>query len=330
MSVSLKKESTGQFVDIFAYLTWGVAGLVILAMLASTFMLKNLVSTTVNIETEDSEEIKNIALKPGLLGALRIDVRAIIRTNHWVTYEIQVLDAQGNIIGSAIKQAWKESGTWYEDGESGTWSEKDLMAGLDIKAKKEESITIAIKVLEYGNISGQELDLPVSFRVEVLNGVIDSRYLQAGLFATIVLAIIAVYAVPTTGNKVIRKKIADSDPSERAIVGGADNLVRVKVKTRGDKTCPYSLAIKLIINNQYGEQVYQKIFHTQVSYKTHDGKIYAATAVVEKFFVIKPRTSYNFKAEVLPDAPIDWTILTVREHSKTRVPTEVIYLTCSN
>ncbi|CDN14057.1 hypothetical protein RintRC_4826 [Richelia intracellularis] len=38
---------------------------------------------------------------------MRVDVEARISNNQWVTYEIQLLDKQGKLIASGVKQAWR-------------------------------------------------------------------------------------------------------------------------------------------------------------------------------------------------------------------------------
>ncbi|MFW6359467.1 MAG: hypothetical protein ACOC0N_09700 [Chroococcales cyanobacterium] len=329
MTVTLKTQSTNRFLDPFPYVAFGGTVLLFLALIVAFFLPKTLVSTTVNVEPEDSQIIEDIRLTPQPVGALRIDVQSQILRNQWVTYEIQILDSEGEVLASAIKQAWKESGTWYEDGESGTWYEEDIGGGLDVQAKREETISIAIAVLEYGETSGRELDLVVPFRVTVKNGVVDTRYLFAGMVGTIALGIVAWIAVPLTGEKAIAKTINDSDPSDRATVGGSDKLVRVTVNVKADETTPRELHIRLSINNSYGEQVYSQSFPIQVNYKREEGKIESATVKLEKFLILEPQDSYGFSVEVTPDAPIDSTTLTVWNGNKTRGSVPVTYISPS-
>jgi hypothetical protein len=326
MPVTTKTQRTGRFVDPWSYIALGAAGLVLLALMGSQFFYKRVTSETVYVEPEESVELESIQLEPRLIGALRIDVEAWLSTNTWVIYEIQILDQNGEVIASAMNEAWSESGTWQEDGESGTWYESDLQGGLDVQAKKNEKITVAIAVLEYGNTSGQELEQSVGFKVTVENGVVDTRYLWSGLIGSTILGIIAIIATPFSGKVAIAKTIMDSDPSGRATVGGADQLVRVKIHLRSDETSPRYLNARLVINDAYGEQVYARALPMGLSFKEEDGKVESATGQVQCFFTLDPRSSYGFQVDVKPDAPVDQTTLTVRDRNHTLVPVEVVHI----
>ncbi len=326
MSVTTQTQRIGRFVDPWSYIALGAAGLVLLALMGSQFFYKRLTSETVYVEPEESVQLESTQLEPQLIGALRIDVRALLPTNTWVIYEIQILDQNGGVIASAMKEAWSESGTWYEDGESGTWSESDLQGGLDVQAKKNEQITVAIAVLDYGNTSGQELEQPVGFKVIVENGVVDTRYLWSGLIGSTILGIIAIIVTPFSGKVAIAKTIQDSDPSGRATVGGADQLVRVKINVKSDETSPRQLNARLVINDAYGEQVYARALPMSLSFKKEDGKVESAKGQAQCFFTLDPRSSYGFHLDVMPDAPVDQTTLTVRDRNRTLVPVEVVHI----
>lgn len=319
MAVNIQTQHTSRFIDPWPYLALGSALLVFSALIAGSFFPTKLVSTTVDASVDEPVELPPIQLKPQRLGALRIDVRAMIQTNQWVTYEIQVLDQQGKAIASGIKQAWSESGV--EEGES--WYEDDLLGGLDVRAKRNETVAIAINVLEYGDTSGQELDTPVPFDVTVQNGVVDTRYLWAGLFGTGTVAVVAWFATPLTGKKAIAKTINDSDPNDRATVGGSNRLVRVKIDVESDANSPRQLETRLVINDAYGEQLYRRSFPMRLSFKKENGKIDKATGQVQAFFLLEPRNSYGFHVEVLPDGPVDRTTLTVRDGARTLQSVEV-------
>jgi len=319
MPVTTKTQRTSRFIDPWSYIALGAAGLVLLALMGSQFFYKKLVSETVSVEPEESVQLESTQLEPQLIGALRIDVRALLPTNTWVIYEIQILDQNGNVIASARKEAWSESG---RDGESGTWSESDLQGGLDVQAKKNENITVAIAVLGYGNSSGQELEQPVGFKVTVENGVVDTRYLWSGLIGSGILGIIAIIATPVSGKTAIAKTIQDSDPSGRATVGGADQLVRVKINVKSDETSPRQLNARLVINDSYGEQIYARTLPMHFILGTENTKRHQ----LQCFFTLDPRSSYGFHVDVMPDAPVDQTKLTVRDRNRTLVPVEVVHI----
>ena len=307
-----------------------------------------LFSRNVRVAEQEVVKIEALKLEPQLAGALRFYASASIPNNHGLVYEIQLLDKQGKLIASATKNAWRESGIWYEDGESGTWNEDDLDAGLDVRAKKGEEVSVAISVLEYENLSGgkarslttfsvddvigNQANNPnsttnsVNFDVKITNGVVDGRHLWPGLFGTSALAIMTFIAAPRSGKKVISKTINDSDPSERATLGGANKLVRVRINVTSDETSPPSMQARLVINDSYGEQVYSKTIPLNLTFHREEGKLEKVTGFAQQFFVLETQDSYGFHVEVTPDAPVDETTLTVLDGSHTRIPVEAVHI----
>ncbi|WP_088242086.1 hypothetical protein [Calothrix rhizosoleniae] len=325
MSVNVDTQRTSRFVEPWPYVALGSSALVFMALIASPFFKRTLVSKNVSVSTGKPVKLKEFTLKPQPIGALRVDAEAWIRTNQWVTYEIQLLDQQGKLIASAVKQAWKESGRWYEDGESGTWAEQDLKGGLDVRVKKEEKVTLAINVLGYG-AGRSSINLPVPFKVKVENGVVDTRHLWPGFFGSLALGVMAYLSIPQIGKQVIKESLNDSDPSGRGTVGGANRLVRVNVDVKSDETSPKELEVRLFINNSYGEQVYTTSEVMKLNFKKEDGKIEGASGNVQKFFLFDVQDSYGFQVEVLPDSPVDRTILKVKDGARTRHPVDVVYI----
>lgn len=323
---SAKTQRTAQFLDIFTYLTLLSTAVIFACLVVSPIFMRSLASKNIQVSPDVPEQLPPIQLKKELVGALRIDVSASIPSNHWVTYEIQLKDQQGQVIASGIKQAWSESGTWSEEGESGTWSEDDLVGGLDVRAVKSEPVTIVLDVLEYSDISGKEIDQPVPFEISVVNGAVDTRYLWTGMIGTAFLAFLTLLVTPFSGKVIIDKLICDSDLSGRGILGGTNNLVRVTVKIKSDEHSPRSLTVLLVINDGNGEQLYSQRHPVTLSFVKSEGKVTAANGKLTTFFILEPRSSYGFHVEVTPDATVDRTTLIVREHCKTLFPAKITTL----
>lgn len=330
MHAQRQTQTTGRFIDKFAYIPWFVVGIMILSLVVGAFMERTLISTSIFVEPNAPTELKPIQLQKTLIGALRVDVIAGLPANQWVTYEIQVKDAKGNILASGIKQAWSETGTWAEEGESGSWAEDDLVGGLDLRANQSEPVTLAIDVLEYTNTSGQDIDQAVPFGVTVKNGAIDDRYLWAGLIGSLVIAVLALFSASSTGKVVINKSNRDSDVTARSVTGGADRLLRVVVKVRSDETSPHRLHILLNINDASGEQIFSERYWVNVSLSKNDGKVTGGNSSLTKFFILEPRASYGFHAEVSPSGSIDHTRILVRENARTLFPVSIVTLKASD
>lgn len=332
MSASINTKKTNRFIDPALYIAFGATGLILLALITSAFFEKVLFSKTVSVSEEEVVKIEALKIEPQLIGALRIDAIASMPSNQWAIYEIQLLDKQGKLIASATKEAWRESG--YDS--DGSWSESDLDAGLDVRAKKNEEVTLAISVLEQGNASQfgfnnfgtsqPKISKPIRINVKVTNGVIDTRHLWPGLIGTLALSVMTFIAAPRTGKKAISKTINDSDPSDRATVGGADKLVRVKINVKSDENSPFQMRAKLVVNDSYGEQLYSENIPLNLTFHREDGKLEKVTGFAQQFFIFETQDSYGFHVEVSPDAPVDSTTLTVLEGNRTRGAVEVVHI----
>lgn len=295
-------------------------------LMASPFLGQLVMQKTLTVAPEETVTLPPVEVKKAAIGALRIDVQANLSNNRWLTFEIQILDSQGNLLASAIKQAWRESGTWQEEGESGTWQEADSRGGLDVRPGQSEPLTIAIQVLEYTSPSGQEVDEGVPFTVTVRTGVVDTRYLWTGFLGTSVLAVFSLLAVQVAGKKVIDKAMSDSEVGDRLVLGGRDQLLRLTVKIESDETSPPTLDVNLSIKNSQGDQVYHRAHPVKLSYKKENNKIESATGNLTLFFGLESRKSYGFFVEVTPDGPVDKTRLIVREGAKTLGGAEIIHI----
>lgn len=325
MTVQVRTLRTNQFRDWSAPLAWGGFGTMAAAMIISPFLQNKLIDQKFAVYEDEPAQSDLINYKPSLIGALRIDAEAKLPANRWVTYEIQILDPAGKVLTSGLKQAWRETGTWSEEGESGTWDESDTDAGLALKTKDKQaqSIRVAIQVLEAGDTAGSDWDGPVDIRLEIHDGSIDIRYLWMGFFGTLAMAIITTVSVGQSGKKVISKRMEDSDVGDRATLGGAKSLIQVQVMITSDETTPRSLRVNLAIRNADGVTIHQKQTSVPVRLVYDDGDLDSGHSKFEDYFVLSPRDSYGFYVEVTPDQSIDRTHLVIKEHVKTQKAVEV-------
>ncbi len=320
MPVTIQSSKSKQFVEHSVTISWLSLILVTIAGFSSIFFAQPIKNQMLTVSPQETATLSPITLQPRLIGALRIDVKAIIPANHWVVYEIQLLDDQNQILASAIKEAWRESGTWREDGETGTWSEADLLGGLDVHLAREqqEQITIAVAVLGYGQTGGNEItNQLVSFRVDVQNGVIDTRYLWLGFLGTVVMLVLTYLSVGTAGKVRIKETVKDSDVGGREMLGGENGLVKVTVNVLSDETSPQFLTVNLWIKDDMGKQIYREQNRIKLKYRFDDGELEDARGKLEQYFVLTRRASYGFYVEVTPDEPVERTTLTVKENAKT-------------
>lgn len=112
------------------YLLFGMGGLIFLTAISSPLLMSKKLNRLVTVQQETSQVLGPIAIEPQRFGTVRIEVKPDLSPQRWVTYEVQLIDQNDQIVLAGVKNAWRETGTWYEDGESGTWDEADRDAGL--------------------------------------------------------------------------------------------------------------------------------------------------------------------------------------------------------
>ncbi|PAX51147.1 hypothetical protein [Brunnivagina elsteri] len=324
MGETINTQKTGKFIDWWVHVAFGAFLLSFLTLIASPFFQRTLLYKTVTATDDEIVKLEPVQVSANSIGAMSVNAEAQIGADEWVTFEIQLLDQNGKIVTEGVKEGWRETGSWYEDGESGSYDESDTLGGMDVKSKKDEKLTVAIALLEYGTNEGTDIDKPVPFQVTVKSGVMDVGYFWFGTIGSLFLWLMTMVAAKKSGKKVINEKINDSDPTGRATLGGENKLVRVKVEIEADETTPSQLEVCLFVNDAYGEQIFAESLLVNVSVQKENGKFQKATANLNRYFVFPQAASYGFHVEVHPDEPIDRTKLIVKDGVKTLFPVDVL------
>jgi len=311
-------KTTRRFINIWVYLALGSVGIILLAGFGSIFFVKPLASKTLQAREDEPAQLQPIKITPQAIGALRVDVTASIPNNRWLAYEVKIQDQQNKTLAAGLKNAWKESGVWYEEGQSGTWQEDDLEAGLDISTAKAEPITVVVDVLEYATSSNQPLTDPVSFNIKVNQGIVDTRYLWPGFWGGLLMAGLTCLFSKSAGVTLSDTSIGDSDLGDRVNAGGANKLIKVIVKTIADETSPPSLNCRLTIRDGNGDSLFKVSEVMPLRFKRdEDGDIDSTHGQATFFLVLEKPSSYGFYVEVTPDAPIDSTQMIIRQGAVT-------------
>lgn len=318
MPSQVEYKQTRRFMNIWVYMALGSVGIVILAGIASIFFVKPLASKTLQARDGEPARLPPITLKPQAIGALRVDAAARIPSNRWLTYEVQIRDQQDKVLAAGLKQAWHETGVWREEGQTGTWKEDDLDAGLDVSTKKAEKVTVMVEVLDYVTTSQQDIDEPVTFTIKVNQGIIDTRYLWPGFWGGLLMAGLTCLFSKSAGTTVIDKSIGDSDLGERVTVGGENTLIKVIVKSVSDETSPSTLKCQLMIRDGNGDQLFNasEVMPLKFS-RDEDGDITTVRGQATFYLVLAKPSSYGFYVEITPDAPVDSTRLIVKQGAVT-------------
>ncbi|MGD1903818.1 MAG: hypothetical protein ACFB9N_16445 [Geitlerinemataceae cyanobacterium] len=316
-----KTYTTRKFTEPAIAIRWLTFWLMSAALVASWFLGREQISQTVYVEpnAEGLAEVGELQLKPNAIGATRIRAEARVPSNHSVTYELRLVDSQGEVVASAMKEAWAQSGTWQEDGESGTWSEDDLGAGLDVRATETESLTLGVSVLDYTTTDGIAVATPVPIEVRASTGVIYRTPLFWGWIVTTILTVIAgEISHAGIGKRAIFRTIPDSDVSARGTLGGPSSLVYMRVTIDSDENTPLSFQPQLWIRNADGEDIYTQTYTLKSSGSGDERK-----TVLDGYFRLLEKGSYGFYLEVLPDASVDRTTLAVFDRARSSGSVEV-------
>ncbi len=180
MSSQTKWQLINRWVDKTPYLLLGTGLSILVLIFVSPLLLTKKLDKTVTLSSENTQIVGPIDIQPQLFGTARVEVQAKLGNQRWATYEVQLLDQADKLVVAGVKNAWRESGTWSEDGESGTWSEDDQDSGFDLQLRKAEPVKIAVSLVEVSNTRGQVVQEPVSFRVTAYQGVIETWPLWIG------------------------------------------------------------------------------------------------------------------------------------------------------
>ena len=119
MAVQISKIKTSKFIDNWTHVPWILAFSLLFAIPIGSFSPKAWAPLPIKVTKNQSVKVTTLELDPKQPEALRIDVVPSFRSNHWLIFELRLVVQQGKIIVSAIDEAFQESGTWREEGESG-------------------------------------------------------------------------------------------------------------------------------------------------------------------------------------------------------------------
>jgi hypothetical protein len=317
-----QKSVQTRFIDWWSYVAWGGTGFVLfISLIAVIWRRPLLLNQTVQVTENQPAQLTPVQLVPHTIGALRIGAIARLAPNEVATFEVRLLDAQGRIIAVGGKEVWSTSGSWSEEGESGLWHETDLQAELDIRAKQNELVTVQIALLDYTNTTGQDLNKPLSIRVSVEDGMIDTRYLTPGFWGCLILGLLSWVVVPVLGKRIISGSQGSNELTQRATLGGPDRLLRIIIKVKCDDTTGSTVRVILKINTADGAQIYEDKSSIMLIKFTNPGKP-PTWGGLTKFVILPSQQSYGFSVKAT-GSPVLRTTLTVLEGARTRFPVQV-------
>jgi hypothetical protein len=275
----------------------------------------------------------------GWLGSPRLALTAEIPPNSTVELDVALLDGSGRTVLSLSKDGWRASGTWAEEGESGTWEEGDAALALALRPEQSGRFQLAVQLQDLLDDAGRPLPQPVVVRGSVRNHSVDARLL---LFTTVVtlatalLLLIACYGV-ARGRWVRRS--GDGIAAIRCDAGGP-GLVRVQMVARWelphDKAPlgqpPANAALELRVCDALGRPRLRHRQTVAVAHRSSDGDHWLSAHHVIHLRLPEPG-SHRFRVQ-LPETfradgdhwEIEWLRLTVEDGLRTARPVPVLSL----
>ena len=94
-------------------------------------------------------------LTRGWFGApkVQLTVRQPINTSSAINAEL--LDDENNVVLSYYKDTWRQTGTWSEGGESGTWDEQDSEISTEFRPGSTGQFRLRLSLEDYLTIANR-------------------------------------------------------------------------------------------------------------------------------------------------------------------------------
>lgn len=176
----------------------------------------------------------SLRLESGWFGSPLIKLRAELPVNTSMGLGVELLDAGGATVLELAKDGWRETGTWSEGGETGSWDESDNGVVLSLRPPRSGEYRLRLTLEDLLDTAGRPLESPLLVRVEVRNHSVNAPLLWFTALVTQLMAGIAMRA--TYRNWRLRKvlRVEESRVLLRCRLGGP-GLVRVEVHARYER-----------------------------------------------------------------------------------------------
>ncbi len=278
-------------------------------------------------------------LRDGWLGSPQLMLAAEIPSNSSIELDVALLDASGRTVLALTKDGWRASGTWAEDGESGTWEEGDAGVALDLRPDRNGRFQLAVQLQDLLDEAGRPLPQPVVVRGSVRNHSVDAPLLLFTAVVTLATALVLLRACYGIGRGRWMRRSGDGVSAIRCDAGGS-GLVRVGVEARWELPDddpplgqpPATATLELQVCDALGRP---RLRHRQtlaVAHRSSDGDHWLSARQVMHLRLPEPG-SHRFRVQ-LPESfradgdlwELEWLRLTVEDGLRTARPVPVLSL----
>ncbi|MFM7635215.1 MAG: hypothetical protein ACKO7Z_06470 [Cyanobacteriota bacterium] len=173
-------------------------------------------------------------LDSGWFGSPELELQADLPATSSATLAVDLLDPAGQPVLQFRKDAWRERGVWVEEGEQGTYDERDAAALLALRPGASGAYQLRVRVEELLDGAGQPLSQPLPLLLLVRPHAFDTGLL---VFTSLVSgALLVLFWLSVYGGCRRRRWLRVEEPllAQRLELGG-EGLVRLRVCARFER-----------------------------------------------------------------------------------------------
>ncbi len=116
-------------------------------------------------------------LRGGFLGYPRISLRAELPPDTAMELEADLLDRAGTVVLQFSQEGWRQTGTWAEDGATGTWDESEAAMAVALRPRTAGPHRLRLTLADLLDSAGLPRSEPITLRLEVRNHSVDAPLL---------------------------------------------------------------------------------------------------------------------------------------------------------
>ena len=275
-------------------------------------------------------------LDGGWIGSPRIDLRAELPKDTTVVFQAELLGPGEEVLLDLSKEGWRETGTWREGGESGTYDERDAAVDLTLRPRNSGPHRLRLTLEELLDRSGRPLVAPLRVWMTVRNHSVDAPLL---LFTTAVSGLMVMIlwrSVYDDCRRRVVRRVEDSEAATRLWAGG-DGLLRLQLVARyegitdhGTSIAERQVRLKVEISDGHGRPRLR--WSQEVPLRRHSSEGDVWWMVNRRLHVRLPDPdSYRIRA-TLPEhlaqgsVEVEWLTMTVADGTVQPWPVEALAL----
>jgi len=245
------------------------------------------------------------------------------------------VDDQGDVLLELVKEAWRESGTWHEGSEAGTYDESDQYLSWTARLGQAEKLHVEVAILDMGDATADEPgtvldsfpphdpqkppDVPVT--VIVRRRTVDGTLFLLAVLLSGGLAILAYYRSGHGGIPVVVEQRAEGVVhAPLAWMGGSWRLVTVAVSGAYDEHGPESVEMNVRFKDASGREIHHASQGTSTWYLSADHG--HRRFWIHLHFEL-PRGQYQVTVRAHPHQGMDSMKVIIRDGNTTRGEVDV-------